>query len=737
MIRPRRDWLLLQLLLTALYLLSVVAVLPLTAALSQIPLIWPATGLCFAAFLIGGMRIWPFLPAGILLAHLVWDPVPPAFLPFSIGANLAGAMLAMGVLGRAGVPRPPSLDMRSAWLILGAGLLWSLLSAGIGTLGLWVTDPTLASPAQAALQWFLGDLFGIVAVTPFALLVVRALRRRRHGQSADPPPGPEQWIWLLTLLASLALLARLPETGGSYVLAIAGVPVLILLWSAMRFDVVYTAFGAMLLAALLATLGGLGRSGFAPPQDIGEVIALLLYVCLWVLLPLVVAISQHQHRGALARLFRQATQDTLTGLPNRWALERAVAELAEDGQPRALAYLDLDQLKLVNDTLGHDQGDRLIAAVAGVLAAGRAPGEMLARLGGDEFALLLTGEPAAIRSRCRQVQQAVAGWRGLLAGKPVGARVSIGLAHFRGRGDFHRLLGIADAGCDAAKQAGGDRIVSDTDAGAEGTTRMQQALRLTEALENRHFRLYCQSILPLQAPLAGRHCEVLLRLQDPVSGALLLPNDFVPAAERYRLATRLDRYVVEDVLGWLQAHPDAIAATRRVSINLSAASLADEAFADFVRTALRSHRVPPSILCFELTETSALGDLDRAQALIRELQGLGVRFALDDFGSGFAGFGYLKALTVDDLKIDGHFVIGMANDPVDRIVVQSCTALARALGRQTVAEWVENPEQLAVLKQAGVDYVQGFLFDRPLPIAEYYQRPVPELHITNTAGAKG
>lgn len=723
----RRDWLLLQLLLTALYLLAVIAVLPLTGINNSIPLIWPATGLCYAAFLIGGLRLWPFLPAGILLAHLLWDPVPWAFLPFSIGANLLGAIIAIHLVQRAGVRQPPVLDMRGAWWILTAGMVWSAISALIGTLGLWLTDPTLGSPLKAVLQWFLGDLFGIVAVTPFVLLVVRALRHRKQTGRLAETPGREHWGWLVVLLSSLALLAKLPASGGSYVLALAGLPVLILLWSAMRFDVVYTAFGALMLATLLATLGGLGLSGFDRPENIGEIVALLLYVCLWVLLPMMVAIAQHQHRGALRRLLRQATQDALTGLPNRYALERAFDSLAEDGQPRALVYLDLDQLKLVNDTLGHDQGDRLIAAVAGVLAAHRAPGEQLARLGGDEFAWLLSGEPEQVRARCRQFLQAVAAWRGLLAGKPVSVRASIGLAHFRGRGDFHRLLGIADAGCDAAKQSGGDRIVGDTDAGAEGTTRMQQALRLTEALENRHFRLYCQSILPLQSPSEGRHCEVLLRLQDPLSGSLLLPKDFVPAAERYRLATRLDRHVVEEVLSWLQAHPEAIALTRRISINLSAASLADEAFADFVRAALRSHRVPPSILCFELTETSALGDLDRAQSLIRELQGLGVRFALDDFGSGFAGFGYLKALTVDDLKIDGHFVIGMADDPVDRIVVQSCTALARALGRQTVAEWVEHPEQLEALRQAGVDYVQGFLIDRPMPIAEYYQRPVASL----------
>ncbi len=729
MTQARRDWLFLQLLLTALYLCSVIAVLPLTGSANQIPLIWPATGFCYAAFLIGGLRIWPFLPTGILLAHLFRDPVPAAFLPFSIGANLLGAVVAIRLLQHHGVRCPPTLDMRSAWLILGAGLLWAAVSALIGTWGLWLTDPTLGSPPAAALQWFLGDLFGIVAVTPCALLVVRALRQRRHGHPPESR-GLERAAWLLTLSGSLTLLLWLPDRGGNYALAMAGIPVLILLWSAMRFEVVHTAFGAMLLATLLATLSGLGLSGFTRPGNIGEILALLLHACLWVLLPLVVAISQHQHRVAMRTLLRQATQDTLTGLPNRYALEHAFSGLPEDGQPRALAYLDLDQLKLVNDTLGHDQGDRLIAAVAGVIGAARLPDEVLVRLGGDEFALLIPGEPAQVRARCRQLLHAVAGWRGMLAGKPVSVRVSIGLAHFHGRGDFHHLLGIADAACDAAKQAGGDRIVGDTDLGTEGTTRMQQALRLAEALENRHFRLYCQSILPLQTASEGRHCEVLLRLQEPVTGTLALPGDFVPAAERFRLATRLDRYVIEEVLSWLEAHPMAIAQTRRVSINLSAASLADEAFADFVRAALRNHRVPPAILCFELTETSALGDLERAQSLIRELQALGVRFALDDFGSGFAGFGYLKALAVDDLKIDGHFVIGMADDPVDRIVVQSCTALARALGRQTVAEWVEHPGQLEALRQAGVDYVQGFLIDRPLPIAEYFQRPVPTLPVS-------
>lgn len=537
----------------------------------------------------------------------------------------------------------------------------------------------------------------------------------------------ERVLWLAALIASFWLLAQLPRAGGGYVLATASLPFLVLLWSALRFEVVYTAFGAMLLGTLLVTLAGLGLAGFDRPEGAREITALLLYVCMWALLPLVVAIAQHQHRGVLARILRQATQDTLTGLPNRYALERAFADLPDDAQPHALAYLDLDQLKLINDTLGHDQGDRLIVAVAGVLAAARVPGDCLARLGGDEFAVLLQGRPEQVMDRCRRLREAVAHWRGTLAGKPVDVRVSIGLAHFRGRGDFHRLLGIADACCDAAKQAGGDRIRSDADAGAEGTTRMRQALRLTDALENRRFRLYCQSILPLQTEARGRHYEVLLRLDDPETGTVLLPNDFVPAAERYRLATRLDRYVVAEVLGWLEARPEAVADTRCVSINLSAASLADEAFADFVRAALHARRVPPEILCFEITETSAMGDLDRAQALIHELRGLGVRFALDDFGSGFAGFGNLKTLAVDYLKIDGRFVLGMAHDALDRVVVQSCTALACALGRQTVAEWVETPEQLRELQRSGVDHVQGYLIDRPQPIADYYARPAPLL----------
>jgi|GEM_PF-1358675 len=727
MIRPTRDELLLQVLLTALYLLSVVAVLPLTTMPNQIALIWPATGFCYAAFLIAGLRIWPFLPAGIVLVHALGDPVPPAYVPFSIGANLLGAVSAMQVLKRVGVARPPALDMRTAWLILAAGLLWAAVSATIGTLGLWITQPELPSPRLAAVQWFLGDVFGIVTVTPFALLAVRAVRRRRPGLPELVPM--ERGCWLAALIGSLWLLAQLPRAGGGYALATASLPFLVLLWSALRFEVVYTAFGAMLLGSLLVTLAGLGLAGFDRPEGGREITALLSYVCLWVLLPLVVAIAQHQHRVALARILRQATQDDLTGLPNRYALERSVAELPDDGAPRALAYLDLDQLKLVNDTLGHDQGDKLIAAVAGVLAAARAPGELLARLGGDEFALLLQGTPEQAQTRCRHFREAVAGWRGSLAGKPVGARVSVGLVPFRGRGDFHKLLGIADACCDAAKQAGGDRILCETDAGAEGTTRMRQALRLTEALESRRFRLYCQSILPLASGSTGRHYEVLLRLVESETGNVLLPQDFVPAAERYRLATRLDRYVVEDVLAWLEARPQAVAETRCVSINLSAASLADEAFADFVRTALRARRVPPDILCFEITETSALGDLERAQALIHELRGLGVRFALDDFGSGFAGFGYLKALEVDYLKIDGRFVQGMARDALDRIVVQSCTALACALGRQTVAEWVETPEQLRELRRLGVDHVQGFLIDRPQPIADYYAQPMPVLSL--------
>ena len=256
---------------------------------------------------------------------------------------------------------------------------------------------------------------------------------------------------------------------------------------------------------------------------------------------------------------------------------------------------------------------------------------------------------------------------------------------------------------------------------------MRWTVRIREALQQQGFLLYAQSIAPLRpAPGTGAHFELLLRMRDTRGGAPHLPDRFIPAAERFRLAVRIDREVVRMALARLEAHREALSTVALCSINLSADAMVDEGFVDFVAERLHRSSFPATRLCFEITETSAMRDPSRAQRVIDDLRGLGCRFALDDFGTGFCSFGHLRALDVDFIKIDGSFVRDMETSPLSAEVVRSITRIAHLLDKRTIAEHTESESVRANLAALGVDYAQGFAIDRPQPFETYLASlPVP------------
>jgi EAL domain-containing protein (putative c-di-GMP-specific phosphodiesterase class I) len=234
--------------------------------------------------------------------------------------------------------------------------------------------------------------------------------------------------------------------------------------------------------------------------------------------------------------------------------------------------------------------------------------------------------------------------------------------------------------------------------------------------------LYCQSIVPLRpGEDRGRHFEILLRLRDPRTGEVMMPGQFMPAAERFQLGTRIDREVVVRTLAWLEANPAAAATVSTCSINLSGEALGDEGFLVFLSDRLRRSSFPSERLCFEITETSAVRDLARAQRFITQLRGFGCRFALDDFGTGFCSFNYLRALDVDYFKIDGSFVRDMETSPLAEAVVRSINEIAHVLDKRSIAEHTESERERQALIALGVDFAQGYAIDRPRPIDEYFR----------------
>ncbi|WJW74277.1 EAL domain-containing protein [Thiohalobacter sp. IOR34] len=424
------------------------------------------------------------------------------------------------------------------------------------------------------------------------------------------------------------------------------------------------------------------------------------------------------------RLAYQATHDALTNLINRPEFEHRLQRLLSSAQmlsrsEHVLCYLDLDQFKVVNDTCGHMAGDELLRQVAGLLVQQIRASDTLARLGGDEFAVLMEHCPLDqaehLADRMREV---IEGFRFQWRNRRFTIGVSIGVVPVLGNSaSLEEIMSLADSACYAAKEQGRNRVhvCLPEDVTVPGQVgEMHWAPSLTEALEGDHFRLYAQPIEACCADSNGKRYEILLRLEE--DGQVIRPGAFMPAAERYNLSTRLDRWVLENLLRWFGSNPRHLEELDVCSINLSALSLCDEGFRAHALELLDAANFPLHKLCFEVTETAAISNLSKATHFIDSLREAGCRFALDDFGSGLSSFAYLKNLPVDMIKIDGTFIKHIASNAVDRAMVRSIREIAAMMGKQVTAEYVESAEALDILREIGVDFVQGYHLGHPEPL---------------------
>jgi len=430
-------------------------------------------------------------------------------------------------------------------------------------------------------------------------------------------------------------------------------------------------------------------------------------------------------RGMTRQMSYQATHDALTGLVNRREFERRLEEAAEaarrgDGT-HILCYLDLDRFKLVNDTSGHVAGDSLLREVAKILRDAVRDSDTVARIGGDEFGMLLLGCPLdKARQIADDVCRAVADHRFVWRDRVFSIGVSVGIVELsRESGTIDELLAAADSACYMAKRQGSGQVAvySARDEAAERRSgELQWLHRLQAALRENRFQLYHQPIVPaLGANGTGPALEVLVRLRD-AAGADVAPAAFMHAAERYRLTTAIDRWVVQTTLAALGRGAIQTPPGRTVAINISGQTLSDAQFLEFVVDCFDRTGVAPSRVCFELSEAAVAANLEQARRFIQVLHGMGCQFALDDFGAGAGSFLNLKTLPVDFVKIDGSFMKNLGTDSVNRAMVDTMVRLARTLDFRVIAEAVEDEAALEAARGMGVDYIQGYAIARPAPL---------------------
>lgn len=433
-----------------------------------------------------------------------------------------------------------------------------------------------------------------------------------------------------------------------------------------------------------------------------------------------------ESRQVSTRLSWHETHDPLTQLANRRQIEnevmRAIDAAHVEGGTHVLLYIDLYNFSVVNDTCGYAAGDELLRQFARLLSQEVGDKDVVGRIGNDEFAVLLWDrEVEAAREEAEDILWKIRdfnlpwGERRLKVGASIGAHVI----------DRHttseiEVLVSATASCGAARESGRNRIhfqYQSADIRKRHNISKWTA-RVGEALEENRFVLYCQPIVPLSEKRGAgdkEHYEVLVRMLDP-RGNIVAPGKFIGAAEYSGLIDDVDRWVLEKLITTLQGLEPDERSRRQFSVNLSGYTLSDEGFRDYVVNRFQDSGIDPALIQFEITETAAIRHFDRAIRFIHSLKKLGCAFLLDDFGSGLSSFGYLKQLPVDYLKIDGTFVRNMELNDVDFSMVSTINHLAHVMGIATIAECVENPAQMTLLEQMGVDYAQGYLISVPLPL---------------------
>lgn len=427
------------------------------------------------------------------------------------------------------------------------------------------------------------------------------------------------------------------------------------------------------------------------------------------------------------QLTHQASHDELTGLINRKEFERAldttIAAVKRDQSTHLAAILDLDQFKVINNSAGHDAGDELLRRLSKLMEDSLARSEhVLSRLSGNEFGVVIhnCSKDSGI-SVIKQLSDAIKAHRFEWGKDVFSLTASVGVVFIDDTiNDISTIMRGADSACDAAKDAGRDRL----QVWEQGDRTMEKrrdimsfVSQIDNALKEDRFVLNCQRIQPIDETKDHAHYEILLTVLDE-NNEPMPPQDFIVAAETYNRMGAIDRWVIKNSFKWIASNILKLDDLGAFSINISGNSLTEDDFMEFVLEQFQQTRLPTSKICFEITETSAIGSLDDVIEFMEKMKVIGVQFSLDDFGTGLSSYSYLRNLPVDYLKIDGVFVKDIKTNPSDYAVVKSINEIGHFMGKKTIAEYVEDDEILEILREIGVDFAQGYGIEKKMPITE-------------------
>ena len=442
-------------------------------------------------------------------------------------------------------------------------------------------------------------------------------------------------------------------------------------------------------------------------------------------LPIVDRAVERMLKNTFERVERESRIDELTGLLNRHAFARGIEELRRralnDGSHHALLLLDIDQFAMINDLCGYEGGDRLLKEISGIITAYQRDDAVLARTGDDEFGILLPDCTVDRGYQAAETQRlALEAFRFAWDQNSVPVTASVGIVAIDNTvGSAQGVLKDASSACYLAKRSGRNcsRVFQLSDAELQRKNRLIRSVPvIEEALANNRISLHGQLITPLFMGEGHDHYEVLLRLID-ADGKPSDPIDFIAAAEQFDRMRAVDRWIFDSFFAWAKRHRGEIGSIEGFSLNLSGQSVADPAFRDFLRQHLLDGPLPPDRINFEVTETAVVQNLEQVNAFMRDIRSLGSNFYLDDFGSGYASYSYLKSLEVDCVKIDGIFVKDMLSERSSRAMVGSITEIAHHMDKKVIAEYAESEAHIIALRELGVDFAQGYGVGLPQPLS--------------------